>query len=280
MLDPERVKLTAANIGFLKQKGIAVDFETIRKALQTDDGGCVNVRREAETPVNELHVMGGQRLGLEGNMNILEYARQARRMNAYPLRSFSASAPAVILPPKYGGFPQYINNESERENYVSRFTEPMSAPLQQNTMLLGPQGFSVSSHSASDPFKPLGFELNLHKSRDAINYNEIAMRQRKFLQQASGQARANKDNNKGPPTLVQNDGIFVGPDGNVMSQVESVANGAFAQNTMFDRMQERVRRVQQLEPVDSSDNGYMTDLTSYSRNTEDRLDQNLSLIHI
>ena len=98
MLDPQRIGLNAASTGFLTRRHEKVDWGSFRKQLQTDDGGCVNVRRIAETPVNEIHVMGGELKGLESNVNMLDRARQHRQMNAYPLRSFSADAPAIILP--------------------------------------------------------------------------------------------------------------------------------------------------------------------------------------
>ena len=236
MLDPERVKLTASTIGFLQRTGQKVDYAAIRKALQTSDDGCANVRREKETAVNELHVMGGQRMGMEGNQNLLENARQERRMNGYPLRSFSADEPAIILPPKYGGFPQYVINQSERDNFVSRFTEPLSAPLQQNTILLATQGYEMTNESASDPYTAYGFEHNLHKSAVAIDYNDMVHRQRKWLQYLSQKAKSSKG-------YAEDRGIFISANGTPMTQVEDAASGAQDTNSSFstqiDRQQMR-----------------------------------------
>jgi len=116
--------------------------------------------------------MGGQRFGLEGNTNLKTNARQERQINGYPLRSFSAHAPAIILPDKYGGLPMYTRNQTEYADFVSRYTAPLSAVLQNDTVLLGRQGYSVTNESASQPFKDVGFEHNMHKSKDAIDYNE------------------------------------------------------------------------------------------------------------
>ena len=251
MLDPERVKLDAAHIGFLARTGQKVDFDKIKMFLQTDDSRCAAVRAEANTPVNELHVMGGERYGLEGNMNINMYARQTRQMNGYPLRSFSADNPAIILPPKYGGFPRYTSNETERENYVSRFTEPLSAPLQQNTLLLGSQGYTVTNNSASDPFAPQGFINNMFASRDAIDYNEYMHRQKRFLEHVESQRIANDKIKKRRRRLGIDDGVFIGSNGEIMTQVASVTNDATFQDTAFSRQQEKAKGIMSLDlPAD------------------------------
>lgn len=257
MLDPQRVKLDAANIGFLVRTGQKVDMDKVKMFLQTDDSGCVNVRREADTPVNELHVMGGQRFGLEGNMNLQMYARQQRQINGYPLRSFSANAPAVILPPKYGGFPQYTQNESERTDYVSRFTEPISAPLQQNTLLLGREGYTVDNFSASDPFTPMGFEMNLHKSKDAIDANEYQHALKRYLERTENRRVAmsggKSKRTKGPPIGV-NDGVFIGSDGRIMTQVASVNDAAYMTSNAFSNYNSKVNSMlQQQGPPDQND---------------------------
>jgi len=245
MLDPERVKLTASTIGFLQRTGQKVDYETIRKALQTSDDGCANVRREKETAVNELHVMGGQRMGMEGNQNLLENARQERRMNGYPLRSFSADEPAIILPPKYGGFPQYVKNEVAGENFVSRFTAPLSAPLQQNTILLATQGYEMTNESASDPYTAYGFEHNLHKSAVAIDYNDMVHRQRQWLKILSQKAKSSKG-------YAEERGVFVSADGDPMTQVEDAAQGAQDTNSFFRtsaRMNDRRQQMMYQQPL-------------------------------
>jgi hypothetical protein len=302
MLDPQRVKLDAANIGFLVRTGQNVDMDKVKMFLQTDDSGCAKVRREADTPVNELHVMGGQRFGLEGNMNLQDYTRQQRQINGYPLRSFSANAPAVILPPKYGGFPQYVQNEGERDNFVSRFTEPISAPLQQNTILLGREGYTVDNHSASDPFQPLGFEMNMDKSKEAIDANEYQHAIKRYLERVENRRVANmvsggkaarkampyggyrgnsgmtgmggiggderidqittsqkalKSGFKGrssAPRIGINDGIFIGSDGKIMTQVASVTNNAFmTQNVLNSNYGARQQRHMNHDPLDQND---------------------------
>lgn len=182
MLDPQRTGLNAASVGFLVRTGQKVDWNSFNQALQTDDSRVADVRATMETPVDELHVMGGQRFGLEGNSNLKMNARQERQMNGYPLRSFSADAPVIILPDKYGGLPMYTRNQTEYSDFVSRYTAPLSTALQNDTVLLGRQGYSVTNESASHPYRDVGFEHNMHKSKDAIDYNEAAIKQRQWLQ--------------------------------------------------------------------------------------------------
>lgn len=272
MLDPQRVKLDAANIGFLQRTGQNVDYEKIKMFLQTDDSGCAKVRREADTPVNELHVMGGQRLGLEGNMNLQDYSRQNRQMNAYPLRSFSANNPVIVLPPKYGGFPRYTSNESERQDYVSRFTEPLSAPLQQNTLLLASQGYTVTNNSATDPFTPQEFEMNMFKSKDAIDYNEYLFRQKKYLQMVESQRVANQGVKDRRRRMGVDDGVFIGADGSIMTQVASVSNDAAFQDTAFSQQQSKARALQSFQIPPAMDNYKFYDASTV-RNIEGELNQ-------
>jgi hypothetical protein len=289
MLDPERVKLDAAHIGFLKRTGQEVDFDKVRLFLQTDDSRCAAVRAEKNTPVNELHVMGGQRFGLEGNMNLQEYSRQARQMAGYPLRSFSAKNPAIILPPKYGGFPRYTPNEGERENYVSRFTEPMSAMLQQNTLLLGREGYTVSNNSASDPFLPLGFEMNMFQSKDAIDANEYQHQLKKYLERVENRrlisgGKAPSKGKAGPfggyggdpgmtgmggiggDRLAVDDGVFIGADGKIMSQVASVANAGYMTLNSFSNHSSRVNSIQSFSGPPSQNDRIMRNLPSNQGN--------------
>ena len=181
MLDPQRVGLNAASVGFLTRTGQKVDWASFNKALQTDDSGVCNVTAEMRTPVDELHVMGGQRYGLEGNINLKTQERQERQMRGYPLRSFSANNPIIVLPDKFGGLPLYTRNQTEYADFCSSFTAPMSLPLQNDTVLLGREGYSVSNDSASKPFEELGFDLNMHKSSAAIDYNTAILQQRKYI---------------------------------------------------------------------------------------------------
>ena len=217
MLDPQRIGLNAASVGFLKRRHEEVDWASFNQQLQTDDGGCINVRRTVETPVNELHVMGGELKGLESNVNLLERQRQSRQMNAYPLRSFSADAPAIILPEKYGGLPMYTRNQVEHQEYVSRFTEPMSAPLQRDTELLGRMGFTASNESATNPYRSLGFEMNMHKPKVAIDMNEAIIRQRKFLEASSKIGQSSKHN-------LLSAGVFVSANGDPITEVEDAVD--------------------------------------------------------
>jgi hypothetical protein len=217
MLDPQRIGLNAASVGYLKRRRENVDWASFNKQLQTDDGGCINVRRTVETPVNEIHVMGGELKGLESNSNLLDRQRQYRQMNAYPLRSFSADAPAIILPEKYGGLPMYTRNQVEHEEYVSRFTEPMSAPLQRDTELLGRMGFSASNESASNPYRSLGFEMNMHKPKVAIDMNEAIIRQRRFLESSSRLGQSRKHN-------ILTSGIFISANGDPITEVEDAVD--------------------------------------------------------
>jgi hypothetical protein len=234
MLDPQRIGLNAASVGFLKRRHEEVDWVSFKKQLQTDDGGCVNVRRIAETPVNEIHVMGGELKGLESNSNLLDRARQHRQMNAYPLRSFSADSPAIILPTKYGGLPMYTRNQVAIQEYVSRFTAPLSASLQQDTQLLGPMGFAANNESAHDPYRPIGFEMNMHKPKIAIDMNEAIIRQRKFLEASSKAGRGNKHS-------VMNSGVFISADGDPMTHVEVAVDGDRAEINAFHLHKARQR---------------------------------------
>lgn len=244
MLDPQRIGLNAASVGFLARTGQKVDWASFNQALQTDDSRVADVRATVETPVDELHVMGGQRFGLEGNSNLKMNARQERQINGYPLRSFSAEAPSIILPDKYGGLPMYTRNQTEYKDFVSSFTAPLSAVLQNDTVLLSRQGYSVTNESASQPYRDVGFEHNMHKSKSAIDYNTALINQRRWLQIQSREARQQKFGNEvskrramgqkevgGIVIPADNsnrgmgDGVFIGADGRPMTQVLDEADG-------------------------------------------------------
>ena len=183
MLDPTRFALNAATVGFRKRTGQSVDWDSFHNAIQNQTD-AINVRREMqETIVSELHVMGGQRFGIEGNAKTNELARQQRQMNGYPLRSFLATGGPVILPPKHGeglmatpmnlGRSQYSTyNAVQGQSYVSHFTEPLNAPLENNSILLGRAGIQAYSESASDPYKAMNFMNNMHRSLSDIRSNE------------------------------------------------------------------------------------------------------------
>ena len=183
MLDPTRYALDAATVGFRKRMGLEVHWDAFHNAIENQTN-AINVRRELEeTKVTELHVMGGQRYGLEGNSKTNELARQKRQMNGYPLRSFLATGGAVILPlksqdrgvmatPMNMGLTSYAQYNGVVGNYVSKFVQPLWAPLENNTQLLGRTGQIARSESASDPYKALQFQMNLHTSLEDIRRNE------------------------------------------------------------------------------------------------------------
>ena len=100
MLDPSRLPLDAATIGFRKRMRQPVDETAFKFELQRQTD-CIKVRREEkETPITEVHVMGGQLFGIGGDSKTNEYARQQRQINGYPLRTFSAGGP-IVLPSKH-----------------------------------------------------------------------------------------------------------------------------------------------------------------------------------
>ena len=182
MLDPTRYALNAATVGFRKRTGQSVDWGAFHNAIQNQTD-AIKVRREKqETLVSELHVMGGQRFGMEGNGKSNELARQQRQMNGYPLRSFIATGGAIVLPPKHGegllaipmnlGLNQYTQYNAVVGNYVSRFVEPLNAPLENNTILLGKAGIRAQNESASDPYKTMQFNNNMHKNLEEIRANQ------------------------------------------------------------------------------------------------------------
>ena len=189
MLDPTRYALNAETVGFRKRTLQTVDWGAFNQALQTQSDS-IKVRRELEeTPVTELHVMGGQRFGLEGNVKTNELARQQRQMNGYVLRSFLSTGGPVILPPKKNdsvlaipskfGHIQYTPNAVQGQQYVSSFTEPLNAPLENNTILLGRQGIQAKSNSISDPYKALQFQMGMEASQAQIKAVADAHAERK-----------------------------------------------------------------------------------------------------
>ena len=248
MLDPQRIGLNAASVGFLTRTGQKVDWASFNKALQTDDSGVCNVTAEMRTPVDELHVMGGQRFGMEGNVNLKQQERQERQMRGYPLRSFSADNPVIILPDKFGGLPLYTRNQTEYRDFCSSFTAPMSLPLQNDTVLLGREGYSVSNDSASKPFEPLGFEMNMHKSSAAIDYNEAILQQRKYIMgkrsrqgMNSGQVTGGSKSNPGP---IRGSGLAIGvgargrPEFGENADPQALLQKAFENEGLFGDMAE------------------------------------------
>lgn len=178
MLDPNRYALNAATVGFRKRMKQSVDWDSFNKSLQTQTES-VKVRRELEeTPVSEIHVMGGQLYGIGGNQKTNEAALQARQMNGYPLRSFLVTGGPIILPPKRSegvmaipinrGLPQYTQYNGVIGNYASSFTEPLHAPMESGQVLLARAGIQAKSDSIVNPYKALQFQLNMHKSQQEI----------------------------------------------------------------------------------------------------------------
>jgi hypothetical protein len=159
-----------------------VNWDSFHNAIQNQTD-AIKVRRELEeTAISELHVMGGQRFGIGGNEKTNTDARQMRQMNGYPLRSFLATGGAIVVPPKHSegllatpmnmGLTQYTQYNGVVGNYVSSFTEPLNAPLDNQSILLGRAGIAARSESASNPFKALQFMLNMHETQQSITDNE------------------------------------------------------------------------------------------------------------
>lgn len=178
MLDPNRYSLDAATVGFRKRMRQSVDWSAFNEALQTQSES-IKVRRELqETPITEIHVMGGQGFGVAGNQKTNEMERQARQMNGYVLRSFLATGGAVVLPTKHTeglmatpqnlGLPQYTQYNGVMGSYVSSFTEPLNAPMDSGMMTLARLGVQARSEASTNPFKYLQFQLNMHKSQEEI----------------------------------------------------------------------------------------------------------------
>lgn len=247
MLDPQRVALNAESVGFLQRTGQEVDWDAFQKAMQTDynnQNSAVQVRREREAAKKELHVMGGELQGFESNELVLTQARQQRQINGYPLRQFSADQPAVVLPKKYGGFPLYNRNQLDYPELVSVFTEPMSAPLQSNTELLGRMGAVAMTNDAARPYEEAGFINPMTRNYEQLAENENQFIQRKHLQRMSSEANQRK-------TYFGGNDIYINPNGQPMSQASeemaseiAEANNGFVRmaNTYMDRMEQNLNR--------------------------------------
>lgn len=178
MLDPTRLSLDAATVGFRTRMGQSVDWGSFNQALQTQSES-IKVRRELEeTPVSEIHVMGGQLFGMGGNQKTNELARQERQMNGYPLRSFLVTGGPIVLPSKRQegllaipinrGLPQYTQYNGVIGSYASSFTEPLTAPMESGIQLLARAGVQARSDSIVNPYKALQFSLNMHKTQEEI----------------------------------------------------------------------------------------------------------------
>lgn len=195
MLDPTRLKLGAESVGYLARFGLPIEWTQFDKALQTDynnQGSAVQVRRERETPRDEIHVMGGGMSGAENNSLVLTQDRQLRQINGYPLRQFSAENPAVVIPRKYGGLPMYTRNQVEYDQYVSRFTEPLSAQLDSRTELLGRAGLPALTEDINRPFDAPQFINPMTSTKDELDQNQNVFRQRLHLQKMARKAWHNK----------------------------------------------------------------------------------------
>ena len=161
MLDPNRFSLDAATVGFRRRMKQKVDMGDFALALQQQDD-CVKVRREQkETPISEVHVMGAQRFGFEGNGKSNEWARQQRQINGYPLRSFTPWDGPVVLPSRLSessvlsipisvGLPQYVKYNAAVGNYVSRYPELSSENIFGQGMGYGPNPLQEQSFASRD----------------------------------------------------------------------------------------------------------------------------------
>lgn len=229
MLDPRRIGLNAESVGFQKRMHQDIDFKEFDRALQTDynnQNSAVEVRRLRDTPINEIHVMGGERNGFESNELLLTRARQERQINGYPLRQFDAKNPAVILPKKYGGFPMYNRNQTEYPELVSVFTEPMSAILQSGTELLQTArsgAIPITPSSLHTPYEAGYFVDPMSSSYDQLTANVNEMKQRKHLQNMSRTAMKGKGDG----------GIFISKNGQPMTDVQDALNSTTATNNAF-----------------------------------------------
>jgi hypothetical protein len=229
MLDPHRIGLNAESIGFQKRMLQDLDYEAINTALQTDynnQTSAIQVRREREAAKNEIRVMGGQLSGFESNELLLTYSRQQRQINGYPLRHFDANNPAVVLPKKYGGFPLYNRNQTEYPELVSVFTEPMSAPLQRDTELLGRAGAVAMTNDLNEPYAPPTFINPMSTSMDSLDQNKNVFKQRQHLQRMADTSRKQKyESTSGV-------GVFVNKDGTPMTSImDEVADQIPEMNT-------------------------------------------------
>lgn len=227
MLDPKRVGLNAESVGFLKRTHQEVDWHAFKTAMQTEynnQNSAVDVRRLKETPVNEIHVMGGERNGFASNELLLTQARQQRQLNGYPLRSFSAKNPAIVLPKKYGGFPLYNRNQVDYPELVSVFTEPMSAPLQSDTTLMPSRAGALprTLNSLHNPYEENYFMDPMAQSYDSMNNNENEFKQRRHLQGMSAKAKRQRQV-----------GVFISSDGQPISTVQDAAASANDTSDVF-----------------------------------------------
>jgi hypothetical protein len=227
MLDPQRIGLNAESVGFLKRTHQEVDWHAFKTAMQTEynnQNSAVDVRRLKETPVSEIHVMGGERNGFASNELLLTQARQQRQLNGYPLRSFSASNPAVVLPKKYGGFPLYNRNQVEYPEFVSVFTEPMSAPLQSDATLMPSRAGELPKtvNSLHNPYEENYFMDPMAQSYDAMEANANEFAQRRHLQGMSAKSKRQR-----------NVGVFISSSGQPISTVQDSAASAMATQGAF-----------------------------------------------
>jgi len=198
MLDPTRLKLSAESVGYQARFGRPIEWAQFDKALQTDynnQGSAIQVRREKETPHDEIRVMGAQQSGFESNSLLLTNDRQARQINGYPLRQFSAENPAVVVPKKYGGLPMYTRNQTEYDQYVSRFTEPLSAQLDSQTALLSRAGMPALTEDIARPYEAAQFLNPMTSTKDELDQNDNVFKQRMHLQKMSAAQNFNKRKN-------------------------------------------------------------------------------------
>lgn len=183
MLDPNRIGLNAADVGFRIRTKQGVNWTSFSLALQTQTD-AIKVRRELEeTPISVVHVMGGQGRGRESNEELGTRKRQIRQMNGYQIRSFTAEngpiipgkmqSDSVMAIPMNLGIPQYVKyNAVAGQMYVSQFVEPLNAPLEHEATLQSQEGIRILNARGKNPEEARKWSLNMNKSQEQIDANE------------------------------------------------------------------------------------------------------------
>ena len=180
MLDPKHIGLNAESVGFQVSHKQPLDWNSFSVALQNQSDSVKTRRELKETPISELHIMGGQLFGYEGNALTDTRARQMRQMNGYRLRSFDARDTAVVLPPKdAGSLVQMIPvkagmvqfnrwNAVMPQSLVLRSTEPLNIPLTQDMQMQNMLNMNNTREQIQE-------NINLHnKKRSRVAQNEAA----------------------------------------------------------------------------------------------------------
>ena len=161
MLDPNVWALNAETVGFRVSHKQPVDWRSFSTSLQNQTDSIKTRRELKETPISELHIMGGQLFGYDGNSLLDTRNRQKRQMNGYRLRSFTATDGPITLPtkdagslnmmiPASAGLVQYNRwNSVTPQTMVLSSVEPLNTPMTQK--------------------EQMETILNMNKSMDEIN---------------------------------------------------------------------------------------------------------------